>query len=459
MAITLTNTQRLTTTSVPASKTIKSSPVSFSIWINCTTSGGPVLDTGGDIGVYAAIVGSAVSGSAYTNWISVGNSASVGSVYLDISHASTAEEIFVEYGSTSNNTWVHWAMTYSGSGTTAGVKIYKNGSLVTPVSSGGSISTADAWDRIIIGGFNGQAQDAAMWNRVLTAAEITSLFRSRTPLIDPTSIIGYWPLNDAATATTDASGQGRTLTATGTPTNGTSTPPNVQDFATSAGLSNSSGDSAASTSSSNPPQNSAGSTNSTGASTAQLGEAAAGSGSSSSTGASAAQLKESAASSGSTQSTGSSVATLQLVASSSGLTSTTGDSAASTGAGGSFNSAGTTQSVGASAPSIAAGSSGSTQSSGASAGSITRSATGAGSTQSTGTSTAKLTLVASSSGLTSSSGVGGFNGSVGSTGLTISLGASAATGGTPAAGGGSGMQTGTARRWLAATGSRRRMRR
>jgi fibronectin-binding autotransporter adhesin len=224
VSVLFTSAQYLSTTSVPAGQTIKSSPVSLSVWANCSTSGSSVLDTGGDIGVYMAIVGSATSGSAFTNWISVGNSSSVGSVFLDISHASTTEEIFVEYGSTSNNTWVHWAATYSGSGTTAGVKIYKNGALVTPVSSGGTITTADAWDRIIVGGSNATLQDAMCFNRVLTASEIAMLAAGRFPPIDMTSVVGWWPLMNGD-RTTDISGNGRNLTATGSPVDGTLLPP------------------------------------------------------------------------------------------------------------------------------------------------------------------------------------------------------------------------------------------
>lgn len=224
MSVLFTNTQYLSTTNVPASQTIKSSALSMAVWAYCTTSGSSILDTGGDIGVYMAVVGSATSGSSFTNWISIGNSASVGSVYLDISHASTTEEIFVEYGSTSNNTWVHWAMTYSGSGTTAGVKIYKNGALVTPVSSGGSISTADAWARIIVGGSNATLQDAVCFNRVLTASEIAMLAAGRFPPVDMTSVVGWWPLMNGD-RTTDISGNGRNLTATGSPVDGVLQPP------------------------------------------------------------------------------------------------------------------------------------------------------------------------------------------------------------------------------------------
>lgn len=224
MSVLFTNTQYLSTTSVPASQTIKSSPLSMAVWAYCTTSGSSILDTGGDIGVYMAVVGSATSGSSFTNWISIGNSASVGSVYLDISHASTTEEIFVEYGSTTNNAWVHWAMTYSGSGTTAGVKIYKNGALVTPVSSGGSITTADAWARIIVGGSNATLQDAVCFNRVLTASEIAMLAAGRFPPVDMTSVVGWWPLMNGD-RTTDISGNGRNLTATGSPVDGVLQPP------------------------------------------------------------------------------------------------------------------------------------------------------------------------------------------------------------------------------------------
>jgi hypothetical protein len=438
VALTFTGSSYLSTTSVPAGKTIVGSPFTFAIWVYSNAGGGTVLDTGGDIGNYAAIVGSTTSGGAFTDWASIGNSAALGFAYLDMSHASYTEEIYAEYGSTSNGTWVHWAASWDGAGTYV---LYKDGAVVTPPDFGGSLTTADAWAHLIVGGFDGDAQDAVMYNRVLTATEIASLYRSRTPLISDTSIIGYWPMNDSASAGTDLSGQGRTLTATGTVVTAGRSAPVTQNFGTSSGLTNSTGASAASTSSSGTvvTGESTGTTNSTGSSAAKLGRTATTAGSTHSTGASAAQLTASEASGGSTQSTGSSVAKLYLVASSSGLTNSSGSSTATTGSGGSFNSSGSTQSTGASAAKASAPS--------------------AGSTHSTGSSAAVLTLVASSAGLTRSSGDGAFKGSVSSAGLTVSSGASAASGGPPSGGGGDGKQTGSARRWLGALGVRRRIRR
>lgn len=225
MAVTFSGTTPtyLSTTNVPASQTIKGSPFTFAMWVYCTSSGGIVTESAfSDVGVYMGIVGSGISGSTYTDSAVLSNSASIGTFYLDIEQNSFAEEMPIQGNSTTANTWVHYAATYDGSNTTGGCKIYQNGAPVTPASTSNNLSSTVAWNRIIVGGFNGAGQDAWMWNRVLSAAEISLLYSGgRQAAISYTSLVGHWPLFNGGSAGVDFSGNGRNLTATGTITDST----------------------------------------------------------------------------------------------------------------------------------------------------------------------------------------------------------------------------------------------
>lgn len=118
------------------------------------------------------------------------------------------------------NAWVHYAMTWSGTS----IQGYING-VATGGPQGGTVATANAWARIVVGGFIGDAQDAVVYNRVLTATEILNLSRARDPRrISTSGLVGYWPLF-GSDPTLDLSGNGRTLTATGTPTTTTRNAP------------------------------------------------------------------------------------------------------------------------------------------------------------------------------------------------------------------------------------------
>lgn len=220
MAVTFSGTTPtyLSTTSVPASKTIKGSPFTFSMWVYCTGSGGIVTESAfSDVGVYMGIVGSGISGSTYTDSAVLSNSASIGTFYLDLEQNNFAEEMPIQGNSTTVNVWRHYAATYDGSNTVGGCKIYENGAVVTPASTSNNLSSTVAWNRIIVGGFNGAGEDAWFFNRVLSATEIKMLYQQGHQAdIDFTSIVGHWPLLNGGSAGVDWSGQGRNLTATGT---------------------------------------------------------------------------------------------------------------------------------------------------------------------------------------------------------------------------------------------------
>ena len=100
------------------------------------------------------------------------------------------------------NVWSHIACTL-GSGT---IRLYVNGA---EINSTGSIGTVAYTSTAVYigkdaGGADtysfGQVNECAMWDVALTATEMSQLYNSkmkRLPLnIDPTNLIGYWPLDD-----------------------------------------------------------------------------------------------------------------------------------------------------------------------------------------------------------------------------------------------------------------------
>lgn len=105
--------------------------------------------------------------------------------------------------------WSHIAFTYDNSSTANNPLIYINGVSETVTETQtptGTVSADDAFDFLIgnDGDFNrqffGQITEVAYWSTVLTQAGVTQLANSRIkgmPLqIQPSSLAGYWPLND-----------------------------------------------------------------------------------------------------------------------------------------------------------------------------------------------------------------------------------------------------------------------
>lgn len=215
MAVTFTGSSYLSTTSVPASQTLKGSAYTFSIWVYCTSAGGSLVDPS-DAGVYIGVVGSGTSGSQFTDCVNIGNSIATPSMFCDMEQSNFAQELFVQGNTTTTNVWRHYAATYTGGNTTGSVVIYENGAVVTPSSSSGSLTSAVNWNRLVIGGFNGDAQDAWIFNRVLSASEIQLLYAGRGGRVSTSNLVGYWPLMGGGNSTADWSGNGRSLTATGT---------------------------------------------------------------------------------------------------------------------------------------------------------------------------------------------------------------------------------------------------
>ena len=119
------------------------------------------------------------------------------------------------------NTWYHLAMVVVPTSTTNRQHYgYINGKLVVNAVDA---STFTAHTAISIGNttsfgltyaFNGQIRDVRVWNRALTATNIVDEMRSSIP-VRKESLLLWAPLSDSLTI--DCSGNGRILTASGTP--------------------------------------------------------------------------------------------------------------------------------------------------------------------------------------------------------------------------------------------------
>lgn len=309
MAVTFTGTTYLSTTSVPASKNQNSAPFTASLWVYVTSYGGAVLSNDPLVGGLIAVTG-AVSGSTYPDYIGLNTYSADQTLYFEQAVGNYSQDNFVTGPVLALNTWTHVAMTFNGS-TTVG---YVNGA---QFASGGSpTATAIAWARIVIGGFNGDAQDAVLYNRALSAGEISALYRNRNALVDTTGLVGHWPLLGGGSATVDVSGNGRTLTATGTVNDATRNAPTAWSAASTVQpLRVASGATSITAS---------GVTNVTGAAAITSAAALVASGTTNVTGAAAITKSASAAASGTTQVTGAATITKSAAIVATGTTQVTG---------------------------------------------------------------------------------------------------------------------------------------
>jgi hypothetical protein len=219
----------LSTTSVPALNQ-NSAAFTGSIWIyptNLATLGGQSLIAQNldSTSNFLSVVGSTTAtggagGTGGPRWAdSIGlQGYTDGHFYTEQEVNFFAQEIFADGGALTLNAWNHLVLTF----TASNMRTYVNG--VAQGTSTGATATAIAWNRIVIGGFNGDASDAVLYNRELSASEIAALYKTRRPIVDRTGIVGYWPLF-AGSSLVDHSGKGRTLTATGTVTDSTRSVP------------------------------------------------------------------------------------------------------------------------------------------------------------------------------------------------------------------------------------------
>ena len=211
MAVTFTGASYLSTTSMPAGLNQNSAAFTVSVWIYVTAYGGSVITNQSPLGGSAVVTGDMDGSNQFPDYIGPSLwSFTEQRQYFEISVGSLAQERYVAGPDPmALNTWHHVAMTFDG----ANIVGYVNGtSYATNV--GAVPSTAIAWKRLLIGGFDGHAQDVVLFNRTLSSDEILRLYTCRLPRGDRSGIVGHWPLfSDSPTL--DWSGNGRTLSSTG----------------------------------------------------------------------------------------------------------------------------------------------------------------------------------------------------------------------------------------------------
>lgn len=135
------------------------------------------------------------------------------------------------------NTWQHVSVTWTGSTTATNIKLYLNGTEVSyGTNQNGGANDTDAAQILRIGNsdgtttFEGRIEETAVWNVILTQAELTALASAKNrgipAQIRPSALKMYCPIVEFAQGTTasgastikDYSGSGNHGTPTNSPT-------------------------------------------------------------------------------------------------------------------------------------------------------------------------------------------------------------------------------------------------
>ena len=119
-------------------------------------------------------------------------------------------------GVVSHGTWTHVLMTWDAGTAATGIKFYVNGAETTygTTTDGSGSLRSDASLTLNIGAFgdtsstfNGVITEVAVFNRVLSANEITDLAKSKVKMLplqfnSSTSLKGYWPIDECGDGVT-----------------------------------------------------------------------------------------------------------------------------------------------------------------------------------------------------------------------------------------------------------------
>lgn len=145
--------------------------------------------------------------------------------YID---ATPTQRAFVlASGIVSIGTWAHYTVTFQVSGNNVIISAYKNGSFVNSVTHTDGYSTSIG-SSFLIGAFTssgntysfqGALDDLRVYNRALTAPQVSALYGAgavKRTGVSNQGLVGYWSMNDGAgTKAGDSSGNGNTGTITG----------------------------------------------------------------------------------------------------------------------------------------------------------------------------------------------------------------------------------------------------
>ena len=434
MAVTFTGTTYLSTTSVPGGLNQNTSAHTFACWVYATNNSGSIIGGSTNTSCFVGVVGSATSGSGFQDCSWIGAYEPNDLVNWDQEANNFGEEVYTLPGLTMPlNTWTHIAGTFNGTNAV----IYVNG-VSQGTMSGGGVATSVAWNRLVIGGFNGQAQDAWIFSRALSSTEVGQLMNGGVP-VSTSGLVGHWPLLAGGTSLNDVSGNGRTLTATGSVPDSGNTGPVSWNTITGTGQSSASGSGSASKA---YALTGAGQSSTAGSATVGKAYALTGTGAASASGSANISAATALTGSGQTSTAGAAALSQSAALVGSGQSSSTGSGTVNTSSSGALDGTGQSSVAGAGSLSVAVARDGTGASVVQGSGNLSQLAAVGGSGQSSVAGSATLSVAYSLTG-SGQSAVQGFG--------ALDL---------PAPGGGGlAQQEAIDRRWLGALNSRRRMRR
>ena len=188
-------------------------PFSISAWVMGAASAvnGPLVGTNDDTSTFDGI------------WLYWGGGGNTDQTIFQISDVSASHIAKVIAGSAKSlNIWYHIAVTYDGSSTTAGMKLYENGTATG--SASGTFGTSFTNRPFRIGTdagssdfFNGRLSDAAVWTVALTPLEVAALASGARPSrIRKIALSRWWPINGQTLIEPDLSGNANNGTLVGT---------------------------------------------------------------------------------------------------------------------------------------------------------------------------------------------------------------------------------------------------
>lgn len=209
--------------SVPASTAFTQNPISYSFWFNKLGSGNPC--SGNE--AFQVVFSTGSSSQSRDVTLSQGAPSYMG-IFRSI--PSGCEDQLTQQTNYTLNTWNHAVVTYEANV----VKVYLNGAYIGSTSVTCPVTTANTTCYIgasnpsiwaCVAYFNGKIDDLAMYNRVLSASEVTTLYNgdvavTSCPPLSGTltnGIVAYYPFcgnaNDASGNNNNGTVNGATLTA------------------------------------------------------------------------------------------------------------------------------------------------------------------------------------------------------------------------------------------------------
>ena len=199
--------------SVPSNSDFNSYPLTLSAWVKTTTT------TGTTLGIVSKYLDSSSNG--YSLFMTGGHACAY--YYSSSSNKVTASTCNgasqgIEIGNVADGNWHHIAFVVSASGGTG----YLDGKSISTTAWAGSATATTTSENLWMGNYDyssgeyfpGTIDDARVYNRNLSAAEVTTLFQGSNPSQCDQSCVSWWKFDDntGTSATDPISSQTGTLT-------------------------------------------------------------------------------------------------------------------------------------------------------------------------------------------------------------------------------------------------------